>query len=85
MGPNERGAVHIISLMVFVLAFFGAWFLYSSYQQKRLQANVMEAVNGYRQIIENAIKDPQDKNVAHQYLQEIQDIIARNQSRLQNR
>ena len=85
MGTNERGAVHIISLMVFVLALFGAWFLYSSYQQKRLQANVMEAVNGYRQIIENAIKDPQDRNAAHQYLQEIQDIIARNQSRLQDR
>jgi predicted negative regulator of RcsB-dependent stress response len=85
MGTNERGAVHIISLMVFVLALFGAWFLYSSYQQKRLQANVMETVNGYRQIIENAIKDPQDRNAAHQYLQEIQDIIARNQSRLQNK
>ena len=85
MGTNERGAVHIISLMVFVLALFGAWFLYSSYQQKRLQANVMEAVNGYRQIIENAIKDPQDRNAAHQYLQEIQDIIARNQSKLQNK
>ena len=85
MGTNERGAVHIISLMVLVLALFGAWFLYSSYQQKGLQANVMEAVNGYRQIIENAIKDPQDRNAAHQYLQEIQDIIARNQSKLQNK
>ena len=45
----------------------------------------METVNGYRQIIENAIKDPQDRNAAHQYLQEIQDIIARNQSKLQNK
>jgi hypothetical protein len=44
MGANERGAVHIISLMVLLLALFGAWFLYSSYQQtvmgKMLQGSV---------------------------------------------
>ena len=85
MLKNERGAVHIVSLLIFVLALFGAWFLYSSYQQKGLQANVTEAVKGYRQVIENAIKNPQDRNVAHQYLQQVQDIIERNQSRLQNR
>ena len=85
MGTNERGAVHIISLMVLMLALFGAWFLYSSYQQKRLQASVMEAVNGYRQIIENAIRDPQDRNLANEYLQSIQDIIERNQSKPQGR
>ena len=69
MGTNERGAVHIISLMVFVLALFGAWFLYDSFQQKRLQASVMEAVNGYRQIIESAIRDPQDRTFTQRYLQ----------------
>ncbi len=69
----------------FVLAFFGAWFLYSSYQQKRLQSNVTEAVNGYQQVIEHIIKDPQDRNIAHQYLQKIRDIIERNQRKLQDR
>jgi hypothetical protein len=47
--------------------------------------SVMEAVKGYRQIIESAIRDPQDRNLAHKYLQSIQDILERNQGRLQDR
>ena len=85
MGTDERGATHIIFLMVLILALFGAWFLYSSHQQNRLRANVMEAVNGYRQIIESAIRDPQDRNLANEYLQRIDDILERNQGRRQDR
>ncbi len=85
MGTNERGAIHTITLIVFVLALFGAWFLYSSYHQKRLQASVMEAVNGYRHIIESAIRDPQDRKLAEHYLQGLQDILERNQTKLRKR
>ena len=82
---NERGALHILSLVVLALALFGVWSLFRSYQQRRLQASVMEAVKGYRQIIENTIQDSQDRYFAEHYLQRIQDIIERNQSTLRDR
>jgi predicted negative regulator of RcsB-dependent stress response len=85
MLKNERGALHILSLFVVILALFGAWFLYKSFQEQRLKASVMEAVNGYRQIIESAIRDPWDRDVAHEYLQKVQDIVERNQSKPQGR
>ena len=85
MLKNERGVVHIVSLFVLALALFGAWFLHRSYQERRLQGSVMEAVNGYRQIIESAIRDPQDRDIAHRYLQKVQDIVERNQSKPQGR
>ena len=85
MLKNERGAVHVVSLLLFVLALFGAWFLYKSYQQQRLQASVMEAANGYRQIIENTIQDPHDKDLAKHYLQGLQDILERNQTAVRKR
>ena len=79
MQLNAKGSLHITTIVILILALFGAWYAYKSYKQNILKENVLEAINGYRNIIEENIGDPQDKRNAREYLQKIQEIIKKYQ------
>jgi hypothetical protein len=73
---NHRGVLHI-GTIIFILALIGAWFVYKSYKENRLQENLSMVLEDYKELLLSKIKDPEDRAKLEQSFMVIQNILSK--------
>jgi len=73
---NHRGFLHIGTIII-ILALIGAWFVYRSYKENRLQENLSMVLDDYKELLLSKIKDPEDRERLEQSFIVIKDILSK--------
>src|SRR5208283_4107438 len=69
------GSVHLIGSLLLILALIGAGYLYISYKEKRVASDVPKILAAYEGMLDDYIKDPEDRAKLKQALGIIEDLI----------
>ena len=59
--PGCSGSVHIMGSLLLILALIGTGYLYISYKEKRIASDVSKILAAYEGILDDYIKDPEDR------------------------
>ena len=75
---NNRGFfhLHLLTITFFSLALVGGWFIYTSYKQNRLSANMTQVLSDYKSFTLQAVTNAPDRAKIEKNLQEINQIIS---------
>ena len=55
------GSVHVMGSILLILALIGAGYLYISYKEKRVASDMPKILAAYEGILDDYIKDPEDR------------------------
>ena len=69
------GSIHIMGSLVLILAIIGAGYLYISYKEKRVASDVPKILAAYEGILDDYIKDPEDRAKLKEALGIIAELI----------
>lgn len=72
---GSSGSIHILGSLVLILAIIGAGYLYISYKEKRVANDVPKILAAYEGILDDYIKDPEDRAKLKQALGIIAELI----------
>ena len=75
---SERGYIHILGVILFLLALVGAWYVWKSSQQGKLRDNMVVVVEDYRKLADKAVKDDNDREKMDKAFKEIEHILEKN-------
>ena len=69
------GSVHVIGSLLLILALIGAGYLYISYKEKRVASDLPKIMAAYEGMLDDYIKDPEDRAKLKQALGIIAELI----------
>ena|SRR5271157_4915098 len=58
---DRSGTVHIWGSLLIIMALIGAGYLYSSFKEKKLASDVPRILAAYEGLLDDTIKDPEDR------------------------
>ncbi len=69
------GSVHVIGSLLLILALIGVGYLYISYKEKRVSSDVPKILAAYEGMLDDYIKDPEDRAKLKQAVGIIAELI----------
>ncbi len=69
------GSVHIMGSLLLILALIGAGYLYISYKEKRVASDLPKILAAYEGMLDDYIKDPEDRAKLKQAMGIIAELI----------
>jgi len=57
-----NGSVHLIGSLLLIVALMGAGYLYISYKEKSIASDLPKILAAYEEILDDYIKDPEDRS-----------------------
>src|SRR5208282_1026772 len=69
------GSVHVMGILLLILALIGAGYLYISYKEKRVASNMPKILAAYEGMLDDYIKDPEDRAKLKQAVGIIAELI----------
>lgn len=69
------GSVHVMGSLLLILALIGAGYLYISYKEKRVASDLPKILAAYEGMLDDYIKDPEDRAKLKQALGIIAELI----------
>ncbi len=69
------GSVHVMGSLLLILALIGAGYLYISYKEKRVANDMPKILAAYEGMLDDYIKDPEDRTKLKQALGTIAELI----------
>ena len=70
-----RGSVHVMGSLLLILALIGAGYLYISYKEKRVASDMPKILAAYEGMLDDYIKDPEDRAKLKQAIGIIAELI----------
>ena len=70
-----RGSVHVVGILLLILALIGAGYLYISYKEKRVVSDMPKILAAYEGMLDDYIKDPEDRAKLKQAVGIIAELI----------
>lgn len=58
---GNKGSAHLMGSMLVILALIGVGYLYSSYRENRLSSDLPKVMAAYEGMLDDSIKDPEDR------------------------
>jgi hypothetical protein len=70
-----NGSANLMGSLLLILALIGAGYLYSSYKEKKLASDVPRIMAAYEGLLDDSVKDPEDRAKLKQALGIIGELI----------
>ena len=75
---NQKGIAHpFLALVMALFILIGVWYVYKSYEQKRLKENLSQVYSDYRTWALTVVKDAKDRERVEGLFREIDGIVAK--------
>ena len=72
---GSRGSVTLMGSLLLMLALIGVGYIYSSYKENKLSSDLPKIMASYEGILDDAIKDPEDRARLKQALGTLAELI----------
>ena len=73
---NRKGVIHF-SAIILILALIGAWYVYRSYQERRLTENMHTVYQDYKEWTLRVVSEVRDREKVERAFNEIEGIVSK--------